>query len=93
MIEGNPEKDGMIRCDDGVCIYYIPKEIFAHLVLRTQYPTRKYIRYAEGAELYGMSLRKFKVFARDAGAVIKINKIVLVDMDALDKYIDYFRER
>ncbi len=42
-MDNNNEKKNMIKCDDGVCIYYIPKDIFAHLVLRTQYPRRKYI--------------------------------------------------
>ena len=91
----NEEKmyDDSIRCEDGGCVYYIPRELFAHLVLRTQYPKRKYVRYKEGAEIYGMSLGHFKIFAHEAGAVSKINKMVLVDMDILDKYISYFREK
>ena len=92
-MDNNNEKKNMIKCDDGVCVYYIPKDIFAHLVLRTQYPRRKYIRYKEGAELFGVSLRQFKDLARDAGAVAKINKMVLVDTEILDNYIDYFRKR
>ena len=83
----------MIKCEDNGCVYYIPRDLFAHLVLRTQYPRRKYVRYKEGAELYGMSLCHFKTFAHEAGAVSKINKLVLVDMDILDKYIGYFREK
>ena len=81
----------MIRCDDSGCIYYIPRDLFSHLVLRTQYPRRKFVRYKEGAELYSMSLCHFKGFAREAGAVSKINGTVLVDTDILDKYIEYFR--
>ena len=85
--------EDMIRCDDGTCVYYIPRDLFAHLVLRTQYPKRKYVRYQEGAEIYGMSLRQFKMLSRDAGAVSKINKLVLVDTEIMDKYIGYFREK
>lgn len=85
--------EDMIRCDDGTCVYYIPRDLFAHLVLRTQNPKRKFVRYKEGAEIYGMSLRSFKSISRDAGAVSKINKLVLVDTDIMDKYIGYFRER
>ena len=43
--------------------------------------------------MYGMSLRQFKTFAHDAGAVAKINKMVLVDTEALDNYIEYFKEK
>ena len=85
------DHEGMIRCDDGTCVYYIPKDIFAQVVLRTQRPNRKYVRYKEGAELYGMSLRQFKMISQDAGAVSKINKLVLVDTEILDKYIGYYR--
>ena len=34
--------EDMIRCDDGTCVYYIPRDLFAHLVLRTQNPKRKW---------------------------------------------------
>ena len=88
----NADIKDLIRCDDGECIYYIPKDLFAELVLKSQAPRRsKYVRYKEGAELYSMSLCHFKGFAREAGAVSKINGTVLVDTDILDKYIEYFR--
>ena len=88
----NEVYDGdMIRCEDAGCVYYIPRDLFSYLVLRTQYPRRRFVRYSEGAELYSMSLCHFKGFARDAGAVSKIGGIVLVDTDIIDKYIEYFR--
>ena len=80
-----------VRCEDRGCVFYIPREIFAYAVLLTQHPRKRYIRYKEGAEQYSMSLRKFKQFAHDAGAVAKIDKMALVDTEALDNYIDYFK--
>ncbi|MGB4658968.1 MAG: DUF6462 family protein, partial [Mobilitalea sp.] len=36
---------------------------------------KDYVRYAEGAERYSMSRCSFMKLARDANAVIKINRI------------------
>ena len=53
---------------------------------------RKYIRYKEGAELYGIGLTKFQALAHEAHAVCKIDGIALVDCSIMDKFIDSFRE-
>ena len=91
----NDEKadiNDLIRCDDGECIYYIPKDLFAELVLKSQAPRRsKYVRYKEGAKMYDMSVRQFTTLARDAGAISKINRMVLVNTELIDKYIEYYR--
>jgi len=52
---------------------------------------KKFVRYAEGAEIYGMSLRKFQDFAKEAGAIHKVGKMVLVSCDIIDKYLETFR--
>ena len=89
--ERSDTKD-LVRCDDGECIYYIPKDLFAELVLKSQSPRRsKYVRYKEGAEMYCMSVRQFTTLAHDAGAVSKINRMILVNTELIDKYIDYYR--
>lgn len=90
----NADIKDLIRCDDGECIYYIPKDLFAELVLKSQAPRRsKYVRYKEGAVMYGMSVRQFTSLARDAGAVSKIDRMVLVNTELIDKFIEYYRVR
>lgn len=52
---------------------------------------KKFIRYQEGAEIYSMSVRKFQDFAKEAGAVHKVGKMVLVSCDIIDKYLETFK--
>ena len=51
---------------------------------------RKYVRYSEGAKLYGMCERKFVDFAKDANAIYKIDRLVLVNTELIDKYLEAF---
>ena len=52
---------------------------------------KKFVRYAEGAELYSMGLTKFQELAKDAKACYKINQLVLVNLDVIDEYLETFR--
>ena len=52
---------------------------------------KKFVRYQEGAEIYSMSVRKFQDLAKDAGAVYKVGKMVLVNCEILDRYLDTFK--
>ena len=52
---------------------------------------KKFVRYQEGAEMYSMSVRKFQDFAKEAGAVHKVGKMVLVSCDIIDKYLETFK--
>lgn len=52
---------------------------------------KKYVRYKEGAELYSMSLSSFMRIAKEAGAVYKVNKMVLVNCAILDQYLELFK--
>lgn len=52
---------------------------------------KKFVRYAEGAELYSMGMTKFQELAKDAKACYKINQLVLVNLDVLDEYLETFR--
>ena len=55
------------------------------------YSKKRLVRYKEGAEMYSMGITKFTSLAKDAGAIIKIGRMVLVDLDTFDKYIESFR--
>ena len=52
---------------------------------------KRLVRYKEGAEMYGMGMNKFQALAKDAGAILKIDRMVLVDLDTFDEYLETFR--
>ena len=51
---------------------------------------KRFVRYKEGAELYSMCQSKFEDMARDAGAIYKLNKLVLVNCDIFEEYLEMF---
>lgn len=53
---------------------------------------KKWVRYSEGAEMYSMGYHSFIRLAREAGAVYRINRIVLVNTEKLDEYLETFCE-
>ena len=52
---------------------------------------KRLVRYKEGAEMYSMGMNKFQTLAKDAGAILKIDRKVLVDLDIFDQYLETFR--
>lgn len=52
---------------------------------------KRLVRYKEGAEMYSMGMNKFQSLAKDAGIILKIDRMVLVDLDAFDEYLESFR--
>ena len=51
---------------------------------------KRFVRYPEGAEMYSMSLSKFQQLAKDAKAYYNMNRLVLVNLDILDEYLETF---
>ena len=51
----------------------------------------RFVRYKEGAALYSMCQTKFERLAKDANAIYKVDKLVLVNTDILDDYLETFR--
>lgn len=52
---------------------------------------KRLVRYKEGAEMYSMGMNKFQTLAKYAGAILKIDRMVLVDLDIFDQYLETFR--
>jgi len=52
---------------------------------------KKFVRYKEGAELYSISQSKFEKLAKDAKAIYKVDKVVLVNCELFEKYLETFR--
>ena len=53
---------------------------------------KKFVRYDEGAKLYSMGLHTFQNLAKDAGAIYRIKRVVLVNTDIIDEYLENFKE-
>jgi hypothetical protein len=54
---------------------------------------KRFVRYKEGAELYSMCQSKFEEMAKEANAIYKLNKLVLVNCDIFEEYLETFRIR
>lgn len=59
--------------------------------LKTKVDPRKFVRYKTGAAIYSMCQSKFEKMAKEAGAVYKVNKMVLVNTEIFDEYLETFR--
>lgn len=53
---------------------------------------KKFVRYDEGAVLYSMGHHAFKVLAKDAGAIYHIGRMVLINTEIVDEYIEKYRD-
>ena len=49
---------------------------------------KKYVRVKEGAMIFSMGINTFRDLAREAGAVRKLRKITLYNVDCIEKYIE-----
>ena len=92
MKKSSYNEEEMVECHYKGAIINIPVKIFVSMTMRTQYDGKKFVRYKEGAEIYSMSEREFYKLAHDANAVYKRNKMALVNMEILDKFMEYYRE-
>ena len=52
---------------------------------------KRFVRYKEGVELHSMCQSKFEDMAKEAGAIYKLNKLVLVNCDVFEEYLETFR--
>lgn len=52
---------------------------------------KKFRRYKDGAEYYGFSKSVFERLAKEAGAIYKVKKVVLVNCEIFEKYLESFR--
>lgn len=52
---------------------------------------KKFIRYKEGSEIYSIGITKFQEIAKSAGAIYKINQMVLVNTEILDNYLEQYK--
>ena len=67
------------------------KKIEAISVVKERYGRKRFVRYKTGAELYDMIQSSFEDLAEEAGAKYKIGKMVLVNCDIFEEYLEIFR--
>ena len=53
---------------------------------------KRFVRYKEGAKLYGLCQSTFEKRAKEAGATYKIGKAVIVDCEIFEEYLQSFRK-
>lgn len=53
---------------------------------------RKFLRYQQAEIVYSLSHKKLMELAYDAGAIYRIEGIVLINRDIFDEYLERFRE-
>ena len=53
---------------------------------------KKFIRYAEGEALYLLGIHTFQEIAKEANAVYKVKRCVLVNTEKVDEYLENFCE-
>ena len=64
----------------------------AQVMIRNQKIAKKFVRYGEGAQLYSMSQSTFEKLAKEAKAIYKYTKLVLVNTEKIDEYLELFHE-
>lgn len=50
----------------------------------------KFVRYADGAEMYHVSISTFMQWAKKAKACYKVNQLVLMNLELIDEYLETF---
>ena len=53
---------------------------------------KKFVKYSEGAAMFSMGLHSFMDLAKEAKAVYRIRRIVLVNTEIVEAYLENFRE-
>ena len=49
---------------------------------------KRFVRYKEGADFYSINQTKFEQMAKDAGACYKLDRVVLVNCDIFEEYLE-----
>ncbi|MBP9996379.1 MAG: hypothetical protein KBT19_03785 [Lachnospiraceae bacterium] len=52
---------------------------------------KNFVKQEEGADLYSMSVNKFRQLAEEAGAVYKVDKNVLVNIELFEANLENYR--
>ena len=84
--------EDVVECYYNGGVVKIPVELFTEMTMGVHSKPKKFVRYKDGAKMYGMSERNFFDLVRDAEAIYRRGKMVLVNLEILDNFMEYFRE-
>ena len=56
-------------------------------------PIKKFVRYKDGCKLYSMSQNQFEIIAKEANAIYKKGRMILVNTQILDEYLEQYHVR
>lgn len=54
---------------------------------------RKFLRYQQAEIVYSLSHKKMMELANDAGAIYRMDGIVLINREIFDEYLEQFHEK
>ncbi len=91
-VNENIDDNKLVDCIYGENVIKVPKKVVRAMIARLQFDNRKFVRYKEGAQIYGMCEREFNKLAHDANAIYKRNRLVLVNIEIIDKYLEIYRK-
>ena len=61
-------------------------------IRNTKIRQSKYMRYQEARAYYCLGMNPMQRLAKEAGATIRIGRIIMIDTEILNKYVDSFRD-
>lgn len=61
-------------------------------IRNTKIRQSKYMRYQEARAYYCLGMNTIQRLTKEAGATIRIGRIVMIDTEILNKYVDSFRD-
>ena len=53
---------------------------------------KKFVKYEEGAAMFSMGIHSFMDLAKEAKAVYRIRRFVLVNTEIIEEYLENFRD-
>ncbi len=53
---------------------------------------KKFVKYEEGAAMFSMGIHSFMELAKEAKAIYRIRRIVLVNTEIIEEYLENFRD-
>ena len=53
---------------------------------------KKFVRYKEGAERYSMGLHTFQELAKEAAAIYRVRRVVLVNTEIFEDFLENFKD-
>ncbi len=67
--------------------------LFNRILFEVEYNgKKKFVKYDEGAAMYSMGIHAFTELAKEAKAIYRIRRIVLVNTEIIDEYMENFRD-